>query len=117
MSHLLVIADLINPVFNLIHVLLMFGLSTFAIYSLQKRFDLILALFTAGSILSGFITTIWFIFALQTDWKITLLSIEVRRIAYLFIHVFYPLEILIWASVFILLIKKNFISVLPATKQ
>ena len=117
MNALLVIADLIKPFFNLAHVLIMLCISAYAIYSLRRRFDFILALFTAGIILDTIVTTIWFIFGLQTAWKITLMPGEIRRISYLFIQIAYPFEILIWASVFFQLARRNIVSPSPLREK
>jgi len=107
MSRLIALADLIKPLLNAIHIVIMLGLSAIAIYSLTQRRNLILTLFTAGALLGVSITTIWFVFSLQSEWNIVLASPGTRQVAYLFIQFAYPLEIVLWAVTFILLINEN----------
>ena len=111
MPHLIALADLIKPLLNAIQIVIMLGLSVIAIYSLTQRQNLSLALFTAGALLGVFTTAFWLVLSLQAYWNISLVSLEIRQLGYLFVQVAYPFEIVLWASTFILLIKENFRSV------
>ena len=111
MSRFITIADLLKPFIELGAVLIMLCLSVYAINSLMRRFDSVLALFTIGTILDMITTTCWFVFGLQAEWKITLLPAELRRIVYLCLQVSYPFQILIWASAFFLFARRNMFAV------
>jgi len=107
MLQLITLADLIKPIIHLVYIVLLGSVTLYAVYSLSKRFDMPLLLIVVGGLIGLMITTIWFIFGIHTQWKITLLPVEVRRALYLFIQICYPFEIIIWVSAVFLLVRRN----------
>jgi len=99
--------DLIKPGWQLIQLLVMSGLVLYAVYSLVRRFDALLALFVACLLSNMAIVTVWFLFALQTKWGLELLPVKVRQVLYLAIQLGYPFEILLWSAFAFLLIRRN----------
>jgi ABC-type uncharacterized transport system permease subunit len=107
MKPLIDFLDLIKPFWQLIQLLVMGGLVIYAVYSLVRRFDALLALFV-GCLLSNMaITTVWFLFALQSKWQLKLLPASVRQVLYLAIQLGYPFEIFLWSVFTFLLIRRN----------
>jgi hypothetical protein len=107
MSSLIDFLDLIKPGWQLIQLLVMGGLVLYAVYSLVRRFDALLALFVACLLSNMAIVTVWFLFALQTKWGLELLPTSVRQVLYLAIQLGYPFEILLWSVFAFLLIRRN----------
>ena len=107
MKTLIDFLDLLKPGWQLLQILLMGGLVLYAVYSLVRRFDALLALFV-GCLLSNMaIVTVWFLFALQTKWGLELLPVTVRQVLYLAIQLGYPFEILLWSLFAFMLIRRN----------
>lgn len=107
MLHLISFSELLKPLFHLFYILLIGSITLYAAYSLRKRFDLPLALIVVCSLFSLTFTTIWFVFSLQTGWKITLLPKEIRQALYVVVQFGYPIEIILWSIAFYLLVRRN----------
>ena len=99
--------DLIKPGWQFIQILVMSGLVLYAVYSLVRRFDALLALFVGCLLSNMVIVTVWFLCALQTKWGLELLPTSVRQVLYLAIQLGYPFEILLWSVFAFLLIRRN----------
>lgn len=107
MKTLIDFLDLIKPVWQLLQLLVMGGLVLYAIYSLVRRFDALLALFVACLLSNMAIVTVWFLFAIQSKWGLEFLPVYVRQVLYLAIQLGYPFEILLWSAFAFLLIRRN----------
>jgi hypothetical protein len=107
MKTLIDFLDLIKPVWQLIQLLVIGGLVLYAVYSLTQRFDALLALFVACLLSNLAFVTVWFLFALHSEWRLEFLPVEVRQVLYLAIQLAYPFEILLWAVFTFLFIRRN----------
>ncbi len=99
--------DLIKPGWQLLQLVFMGGLVLYAVHSLVRRFDALLALFLACLLSNLAIVTVWFLFAIHSKWGLEFLPVYVRQVLYLAIQIGYPFEILMWSVFTFLLIRRN----------
>jgi hypothetical protein len=107
MKTLIDFLDLIKPFWQLVQLLLVGGLILYAVYSLIRKFDALLALFVACLLWNQAVAAVWFLFAIQTEWNIELLPMYLRQALYLGIRLGYPFEIVLWSAFAFLLIRRN----------
>ena len=107
MPALISFVDYLQPLFNFLHICLFVGLIFYIISSLTRHYDWPLALGLAACTTSLFIVCIWFMFGLQTEWKITIFPKEVRQILYVIVRCIYPVEIILWTTTLFLFAKRN----------
>jgi hypothetical protein len=107
MKTLIDFLDLIKPTWQLLQLVLMGGLVLYAVYSLTRKFDPLLALFVACLLSNLAIVTVWFLFAIHSKWGFEFLPVYVRQVLYIAIQLGYPFEILLWSAFAFLLIRRN----------
>ena len=107
MSALIIFVDLLQPILHFLHICLLVGLIFYIVISLTRHYDLPLALFLGACTTSLVAVGIWFIFGLQTEWKIAIFPNDIRRILYVLVRCLYPLEILLWVSAVFIFAKRN----------
>jgi hypothetical protein len=102
---LLKLFDGAKPLFQAVNILFLLVTGILAARAFRSRGFLLIAIACFVSLL---IVAIYMVFSLQTEWRITLLPVEARRVMFLVANLLYLIEIVVWPlAVFFLLRERQ----------
>jgi hypothetical protein len=101
---LIFVLEYIKPVFQAINILLLLVSGVVAARAGRTPGLLLLCI---ACFLSALNVAMYFTFDIQLQWKITVLPVSVRQVAFFLSHLLYPIEIFLWPIAVILVAREH----------
>ena len=109
-ARLVLLFEYFKPLFQAIHLLLTLAVGVFALT--RPRTPALLLLSTACFV-TVIVSSVYFTGSLQTQWKITLFPVEVRRVLFLIAELLYIVEVFLWPSALFCIVRERRASIPP----
>ena len=100
--------EYLKPVFQALQLLLTLGVGVFAIKSPRS---IALVLLATACFVTAIVDAVYLMGSLQTEWKITLFRVEIRRALFLLAALLYIAEVFLWPLALLLLVRERRASV------
>lgn len=107
MTFLMHLVEKAMPLLNAVDVLTLLVIAGYSLYVIAQRFSAGLALVFFASVLSAGRGTVWVLLSMNNYWQIHLFPLTVRQVLYIGAELVYPLEIVLWTTALLLLIRSR----------
>jgi hypothetical protein len=109
---LLLLLEDLKPVFQAIQLLLTLAVGVFAF---TRPRTTALSLLCVACFVTVIVSSVYLTGSLQTQWKIILFPVEVRRVLFLIAQFLYIVEVFLWPTALFVLVRERRASITRAT--